>query len=144
VTDKGLVYAESTLGVNSVYEEVKKARNDLDECLARLSEARDSRRLVESKIEDRQVDIITEEHGKHPDMSVSGMDRHLKAAFGKDPELVTQRSDLRELTNDIEGLDYDRSIMEQDIKIGVARMHELGGYLQFLAALKASKTPSSK
>lgn len=139
MTDKGLVYAESELGVHSVYEELQTKRNDLDECFTRLSEARDNRRLVESLIEERQVELITAEHGKHPDMTVSGMDRHLKTVFGSDAGLKELRTKLREQTNEIEGFDYDRSIIETDLKVGVARLHELGGYLQYLAALKLAK-----
>jgi len=143
VTDKGLDYAESQLGVHSVYDEVLAKRKELDDCLTALSEKRDQRRDIETKIETRQTELTSDEYGKHPDMTVSGMDRHLKLAFSEDADLIDLRKQIKEITNEVEGLEYDRSITETDIKIGIARLHELGGYLQYLAAIKASKSRST-
>jgi hypothetical protein len=142
VTDRGLLYAEQELGVHSVYAAVLVKRNELDECLTRLSDKRDERRLVESLIDERHTEITSDEFGKHPEMTVSGMDRHLKLAFGLDKDLKDLRTRLREVTNEIEGTEYDRSIIDADIKIGLARLQELGGYLQYLAAIKAAKSSS--
>lgn len=134
--NKGLEYAEQNLGVHSVYEAVKTDRDELDKIFSDLSTKKDSKREVESLISDRELEITSDERGKHPDMSQAEMGRHLKLAFGQDDSLKTLHKQIRELTNDIEGLEYDRSIKEVDIKIGVARLSELGGYLVYLAALK--------
>lgn len=136
-----VTYAEETLGVHRVYEEVVAKRNELDDILGELSDKRDKRRVIEQGISDREMDIVSDERGKHPDMSEAGMTRHLKTVFAKDPLIAPLRQQLLELNNDIDGLEFDKAMAEYDIKIGLARMNELGGYLQYLAVAKLAAIP---
>jgi hypothetical protein len=50
------------------------------------------------------------------------------------------RGELLESIGDVEGLEYDRAMNETDIKIAVARLHELGGYFEYLAAIKRAES----
>ena len=134
---KALRYAENELGVHKVYNEARQARQSLDNTLTALSERRDSRRDVEERIIFRELDLTSDERGKHADMSEAAMARHLKLVFHGDSELQQLRTDLRELQDSIEGLEYDKLIAETDIKIAVSRLQELGGYLQYLAVIKS-------
>ena len=133
---KALAYAETELGVHTVYEEATFAHKSLDKTLTDLSDARDLRRTMETAIEDNQMEIASDERSTHADMSEAGMARHLKIAYSKDPLLHELRSKLQELTNKIEGLEYDKTILETGIKIAIARMSELGGYLMYLSVIK--------
>lgn len=132
---KALDYVES-LGLHTVYSEAVNARNVLDEVLTALGEARDKRRALESAKHDREMELLQIEGGVHPDLSIAAMDRHLKITYYNDSALITIRSDLLSLANEIDGLELDQRMAETDIKIAVARLNELGGYLQFAAALK--------
>lgn len=133
---KALVYAEQTLGVNSVYETLLAKRTELDTLFTDVANKRDLKRGIEARIEDREMDIVSNERGKHPDMSAAGMERHLKVAFAEDPSLRELREQLRQVVNDLDGLDFDVRLVETDIRIGISRLQELGGYLEYLAAVK--------
>ena len=129
-------YAETKLAVNDIYKEAVTARNGLDQCLDKLAELRDVKRSYENSILDREMDLSADERSKHPDMSDAAMGRHLKIIYHRDSVLTEARSRLDRLSSDLEGLEFDKSILDTDIKIAVARMNELGGYLGFLAAVK--------
>lgn len=136
MTAKALVYAEETLGVHAVYEQAQAARKELDECLTLLAEARDSKRDLEVQLSDREMEITALEFGKHADMAQWRMEKHVKQAVHTDEGWRAIRDKLTEVLKTIEGLELDRTMAEQDIKIAVSRMGELGGYLSYLAEVK--------
>lgn len=133
---KAVNYAEIRLGIHDIFQEARTARNGLDECLTRLSEARDNKRTNEGAIVDREMELLADERGKHTDASDAWLGRHLKVVYHDDPFLTTCRETLNGIIGDIEGYEFDKIILETDIKIAVARMTELGGYLEYLAAVK--------
>lgn len=137
---KALRYAEEQLHVHSVYEAAQEIRESLDKTFTGLSEARDKKRDLESRIVDVEMEIASEERGKHPDMSAAAMEKHLKIALHRNDDWRELREQLSTTIGDIDGLEFDKSIYEVDIKIAVSRMTELGGYLQYLAAIKQSET----
>lgn len=136
---KALKYAEDNLGVHRVHEEAVAYRNGLDEVLTELSDSRDHKRDLELQLHDREMQVAAAEYGKHPDMAQTRMDKHLKQALSQDAGWRELRNAISKVTGKIEGLDYDRAILEADIKIAVARLQELGGYLTYLAAIKQAE-----
>jgi hypothetical protein len=131
-----VTYAEDTLGVHAILEKVIESREKLDATLTVIANARDERRLAEQAKEDHEMDIAIRERGTHPEMSAAQMTGHLKQALHSSPKWRDFRDEIRELTNTVEGADYDRKLLERDIEIGCARMNELGGYLFYLGASK--------
>jgi hypothetical protein len=140
---KALRYAEDQLKVHGIYDEAVAARGRLDSVLTDLSERRDKRRAVEEDLRTREWEVATEEWGKHPDFSATKMDQHLKQARYIDPICMDLRASVTDLTSDIEGLEYDKTMLETDIKIAVARLQELGGFLNYLAAIKQAETANN-
>lgn len=136
---KALAYAEDKLGVNSIYETALTKRNELDDILSELSELRDKKRALALSLEDKEMAVAADEWGKHPDMAVTRMEKHVKVAFSNDGEIREMREALAKVSGDIEGREFDKEMLETDIKIAVARLHELGGYFQYLAAIKTSR-----
>lgn len=133
---KALRYAEDNLGVHQVWLDAQAAREKLDSLLTLLSESRDHKRDLELQLHDREMQVASDEYGKHPDMAQTRMDKHLKQALSQDAGWRAFRAEISRMTGEIEGLEYDKAVIETDIKIAVARLQELGGYLQFLAAIK--------
>lgn len=134
-----LQYAEVKLGVHTCYEAAQAARNELDEILTALDKAQDERRTLTESIADREVDILNEEWGKHSDMAASRMDQHVKIAKRKDALLSSLRTKHNEVAGTINGLEFDADMQRLQIKIQIARMDELGGYLNYLAAIKQAE-----
>jgi hypothetical protein len=139
---KALAYAES-LGVHSVYEQVLAKRAELDQCLTEIATLRDKKRDDESLLVDREMELLSDERGKHADMSQAGMDRHLKVVYWSDERHRELRSQVAQVVSDLDGLQFDRDMLETDIKIATARLVELGGYFQYLAAIKSANTASN-
>lgn len=136
---KALTYAEENLGVHTVHQEAKDARDRLDGILTELSDARDKRRQVEFLLGDAEMEVASEEWSKHPDMAVTRMEKHLKIAIQGNDACRELREQIAKLQGDIDGLEADAKMAETDVKIAVARLTELGGYLQYLAAIKLTQ-----
>ena len=143
VASKALEYAEVTLGVHTVYEEARTAHNGLDECLTRLSEARDNKRLLEYNLADREQEIIQQCWIDNPDMAQGKMDKFAKVQIHADAGWKAIRSQLAETLSEIDGLECDKTTLETGIKIAVSRLHELGGYLAYLAAVKQAASTNT-
>lgn len=135
-----LEYAEQTLGVHSCYEAAQAARSDLDEIVTGLDKAQDTRRTLVEEIADREADLLIEERGKHADSSANWMEQHMKTVKRKDEQLSDLRRRLNDAQATIAGLEYDADMVKFQIKIQCARMEELGGYLNYLAAIKQAET----
>lgn|ERR1700712_3066797 len=136
-------YAETTLDVHGILDRTLVAREELDKVYTLLAEQRDARRGMLSSIDDREMTLSIDERGKHSDMSQAAMDKHLKMVFFKDEQLTVFRNALGTIEDAIDGAEYDRRIQEKTIEIGCARMNELGGYLNYLAAVKLAAVSSS-
>lgn len=144
MTSKSLDYAENVLGVHEVYREVLSFRDSMNDRISELDKALDEKRNFTEKINDREADIISDQRGKHPDMSAASFKDHLKAAVGKDTDSVLYRAQLNQALSTIQGLEFDIDVLKTDIRIRIARLEELGGYFNYLAAVKAEKTTTQK
>lgn len=131
-----LQYAENHLGVHKVHEEAEALLAELDEAMNALDSATDARRSLDESISNYEMDLLIEERGKHPDHSEAAFQRHLKEVQHKDQTLQQMRSKRNAKAGEATGLELDIEHLKYRLKTKNARMHELGGYFQFLAAVK--------
>jgi chromosome segregation ATPase len=136
---KALEYAENVLGVHDVWRDALQARNELDEALTPLSEARDKRRELEFLLQDAEMEVASEEWGKHSDMAVTRMEKHLKIAIQNNDRCRELREQIAKVQGDIDGFESDVEVAKASVRIASARLTELGGYLQYLAAIKLTQ-----
>lgn len=136
---KAIEYAESFLNVNEVFIVAQSKREELDTCLTNLSDSRDKKRAIEDLLTDCEMNIIADERGKHPDMSEAAMTRHLKLVYYKNDTHAELRRRIASAASELDGYEMDKIMLETDIKILIARMNELGGYLQYLATIKQAE-----
>jgi hypothetical protein len=134
--NQALDYAENTLGVHKVHDEAEALVAELDNALGLLDAAIDARRSLDEQIEDRHMELLIEERGKAADISQAAMDRRLKEVYHKDGTLKVLRSQRNAKAGEASGLELDIDYIKYRLKVKVARMEELGGYFQFLAAVK--------
>lgn len=137
-----LTYAEQNLGVHRAHEQAIEARDRLDTILDELSKARDRKRVLEYARDDREQEVLADEWLKHPDMAVTKMPSHFKTALHKDAGWREIRTTLAAVLSEVDGLECDQKIAEADIRIAASRLVELGGYLQYLAAVKTAESTS--
>jgi hypothetical protein len=140
MANKALTYAEQVLGVHSVYESARKLQESYEATLLDLKNARAFKRALEEQISEREVDLMIEETTKHPSMSATAMKDHMRKAIQKDSVLKDFRHQAMDLAGDIDTLEMTKSCIEQDTRIEIARLNELGGYLNYLMSIKNSAT----
>lgn len=136
MTNKALTYAEETLGVHKIYEILGQHVEDLDVATSDLDKALDWKRELEEKYADREVELISEKRGIHPDISDTRFRQDMKTWERQDPALSQLRIDLNTVKGEIQGIEFDISLTKTRIQVGSARLVELGGYLNYLAVVK--------
>lgn len=140
VSQKALKYAEDTLGVHEVFTEVVDELTKVDTLTTDLDKALDQKRYLADAYEDRYVALIGEMRGVHPSMSDTGFKTRLREWEREDAGLASLRAQQNTNAGEIQGLEFDIDMCKMRIRIGTARMEELGGYLHYLAAVKQAET----
>jgi len=133
---KALQYAEENLGVNKVFEELTGYLNDLDVSTSDLDKALDAKRELEEEYADAEVDLVNEKRGLHPEMSDTKFRQELKIWERENDRTNTLRIQLNAVKSEIQGLEFDQAVLKARITVGSARLTELGGYLNYLTAVK--------
>lgn len=133
-------WAESSLGLSQLWKEIQTAQSNLDDLATHLDKAQDDKRMLAEAVTDREADLYLEERAKHAEQSATWLDKHMVAQKRKDPKLITLRRDYIAAQSTLSGLEYDWEVQKSQVKILTARMVQLGGYLNFLAAAKQAET----
>lgn len=142
--ERAIRYAENKLGVHEVWENLQKYLQDLDETLADLDKAQDRRRQLDESYADREVELIGEKRGVHPSMSDTRFKSEMKIWEREDSKLSDLRVGLNSVRSQIQGLEYDLEMVKARIKANSSRMEELGGYLNYLAAVRNQAETTDK
>lgn len=133
---KALKYAEEQLGANSVFEAAQHMRDEVELFGNELVELRHKKRELDASLVDREMILASEERGKHPEMSATAMEAHMRRVKNNDDE----HREIRDLINitlrKIDNGEHQKTLKELDVKIAVSRLQELGGYFVYLAAIK--------
>ena len=132
----GLQYAESDLGVHKVHQDAEALAGLLDGVHENLAKVITERRELDDKIEDRQMEIMIVERGRASELSQAAMDRRLKEKYHTDKELIDLRKKRSVASSKASTLELEADTLKYRLKAKVARMEELAGYFQYLAALK--------
>lgn len=142
---KALDYAENVLGVHKNYEIASGQLESLDEVLSDLDKAQDRRRQLEEQYADREVELISDMRGTHPNMSDTRFKSEFKGWEREDDKLRAIRIELNKVRSELDGLNIDAEMCRLRIRVSCSRMEELGGYLHYLAAVKqAAQTQAEK
>lgn len=133
---KSVTYAEVELGVHKVYESAQLFRDQLENALSEITALRDRKRNLDSALVDREMMLLIDVRGKHPDVSEAAVERMMKQAKNDDDEHREIREQINAVLRKIDDAEAMKVVAEVDIKIAVSRLQELGGYLEYLAAVK--------
>lgn len=136
---KALQYAEDTLKVHSVYEEAQALAAEADTLRGEVTNLRKLKHTAEIIYLDAEYDFISDLRGANKDMSQTAFDKFAKQEIHRDPNLRAMRADLAEQSHKIEQAEANLATVRSRIEIASARMHELGGYLAYLAAVKEAE-----
>ncbi len=134
--NKALEYAEKDLGVHTVHEEAHQLTNEAATLRQKIATLRRQKVDVEALYHDAEFNFISDLRGANQHMSQTAFDKHAKIEVHRDASLRTMRGSLANDAEQIERAEADLSTLKLRIEIAVARMHELGGYLNYLSAVK--------
>lgn len=129
-------YAEVTLGVHEVFKYAEVLHDELTQRQLELEEAQRKRRAAIDALEVVETGFITAARGKNPDMSQTAFEKAVKLWMVGDKSVQAARRSHSECTGKVEYHEHLVRAVELKLKIQIARMNELGGYLQYLAAAK--------
>jgi hypothetical protein len=135
---QAIEYAEQNLKFNAVWEEALDQELALQSVLADITLVTSNKRTQEDKITNREFEVISEQRAINSGMSQTAFDKHVKKAIWIDSSLQSLRADLISFTNTLLHLEARRHSLDSALRIRAARMTALGGYLQYLAAVKSS------
>lgn len=131
-----VAYAEQDLGVHAVHTNAETLNTELEAAQAVLAGFTGRFRQLREDIADREAQVTVIERGANAEMSATAFEPHLRVAKQTDPELVALRRSLIE-TQDAEDVQEKAVVaIQRRLDVAVARMTELGGLLQFYAAVK--------
>lgn len=136
---KALKYAEDTLGVHECYEAASSQLEALDSVLSDLDKAQDRRRQLEDQYDTREIELIGEMRGVHPNMSDTRFKSEIKGWERTDKKLCAIRIELNKVRSELDGLAIDAEMARMRIRVNSSRMEELGGYLHYLAVIKQAE-----
>ena len=137
-------YAEEVLGVHKIFDEVREELVKMDDQLTRLDKAQDDRRILEDQYADREVELISEMRGIHPNMSDTRFKSEWKGWERRDSELNRLRREINVAKSDVQGAEIELELCRVRLRVGCARMEEMGGYLNYLAAVMNKAEQSNK
>lgn len=133
-------YAEDTLGVNDVFSTAVEIESNLRKTLADRAGLEQAINGIKAGIEIRTADIRSDVLGEYGTLSATAYESKVKDVCGQDGKLRKMREDLLAKTNRLADLDAEIRIEELEHRSRVARLHELGGYFQYLASSKNAFT----
>lgn len=144
MSNKAIAYAEDELGAHKTYNDALAAQRDLDIALVDLDEGQDAKRSLVDQIADHEAMILGVERGKHSEQSATWLEGHMKEVRRTDETLRKLREELNDAEAKISGSQMDREAAKARVQIYSSRLIELGGYFQYLAAVKLAANNTAK
>lgn len=135
---KAIGYAENDLGVHTAYEEALKLASEASDLRQHIATMRRMKVAFETAYLDKEYEFTSDLRGKNAHMSQTAFDKFVKVEVHRDPELRSIRAKLAEEATKIERCEADLATLKLRCDIAVARLNELGGYLAYLASVKAA------
>lgn len=135
---KALAYAEDELGVHRTWvncESITVALADLyDQQAGFEAESRN----LNHQIDIRKDAILVRESVANPEMSAAAFERLMRLALAQDEDLVTLKKLLLACMASRDVVAGQIRSQENNHKGHVARLNELGGYFQYLSAVRTA------
>lgn len=144
MANPALAYAEETLGVHAVFAKALETQALVEQTTAKIPKLLSLKRHLAETIADREVEITSDERGRHIDLSQAALDRHLKEVFRTDAALIELRERAHINQSELDSEEYDLKALEHELRLLIGRMTELGGYFNYLAVTKYASVEAYK
>lgn len=139
-SNKALSYAEDKLGVHRTWIEAEQLGVQLADLYRTQANFETETRGLDADIERHRQNLLVAEADGNPEMNPTAFERHMKLVYARDEtleHLVRVRLDAM-ARRDAIGAQVKAS--EYNHRALTARLKELGGYFEYLAAVKHAST----
>ena len=140
---RAIKYAEDNLGVNSVYERAQQLADEITVERGKLVLKRREKLNAEELYTDAELVFVADMRADNPDLSQTAFEKFIKGKIHQNPNLRKMRAELADMAYRMDEIEVDIRHLQNKLEIATARMGELGGYLHYLAELKAAETAST-
>lgn len=137
---KPVAYAEDTLDVHTTLDRTTEALDALAAAQENVVRLADRLRTIRERISDAEANAAIDLRGLHPEWSQTQFEKELRIYIQLNGDLSDQRATLREAQFEHEFAEAEVRKAEFFIKVGCARLVELGGLLNFYAANSTSNS----
>lgn len=133
---KAIGYAEDVLGVHTTYAEARSVIAQLREAYEELTLAKAERRTLVLSAQEYETEVVEEVYRTSSDASVSAIERSIKRVIANDDFLIRNREEQSSMTSRVDAAEHRVRVLTAESQVLAARINEIGGYLNFLAAAK--------
>lgn len=137
---RSIRYAEDQLGVHDTYTSLVQIESNLRKTLAERAGLEQEINGIRAGIEIRTSDIRSDVLGEFGTLSATAYESKVKDACSQDGKLRKLREDLLSATDRLADIEAEIRIEELEHRSRVARLHELGGYFEYLASSRNATT----
>jgi uncharacterized FlgJ-related protein len=138
---KALSYAEDSLGVHRTWIELQGVNAHLQDLYRQRSGFESETRTLDAQIETRKNQILREVSlTPTKEMSQAAQDRAYRLACAEDETLASIQEIRLDAMARRDQVAAEIHGAEQNHKAYVARLRELGGYFEYLSAVKTAET----
>lgn len=137
---KALSYAEDQLGVHRTWTELQAVTTRLQDLYRDRSGFEAETRSLDYQADQRKNDILREVHLNKRDQSEAALTRVYRLECAGDDQLASIQDMHLEAMARRDHVNAEIYGAEQNHKAYVARLRELGGYFEYLSAVKQAET----
>lgn len=133
-------YAEDALGVHQVYETAMALQSQFQDLTDTLNNLRNIKRDQEMDLQVTEADVTLQVMNDTMGESLAARERAIKTALAESDDVQNKKQQVRVTTDLIAENESNRAAIKLRVESLNARMIQLGGYLQYLAAAKLAST----
>lgn len=138
---QAVAYARDTLRFEQIWQDTQEQLDELMTVQQKLLQARSDRRLTDERITDREMEVVALQRAANEGMSATAFKEFVKGPLHADRDLIVLRAKRDNDSTALEWAEDQVRLLEARVRAGSARMNELGGYFNYLAAIRSTPTP---
>lgn len=142
--NRAIGYAEDTLGVHRLWLDTQQLSVQLNDLYQMMAGYTMESRKLDYEMENAKNTILARESEQNESMTPTAFERHMKVIFAADPDLAIIRKLQMEAMGRRDAAEASVKSVERNHNGHVARLRQLGGYLNYLAVAKSAQISASE
>lgn len=137
--NRAIAYAEDTLGIHRTWVETMSLAAQLNDLYGQLAGFTTETRILDWSLDERKNELLVLQSKANTEMSIAAFERHMKLVFAEDDQLASIGKTKVDAMARRDAVEASIKSVERNSNGCIARMKQLGGYLEYLAVTKAAQ-----